>query len=232
MSIAENLTKIAVNQEKVFIAGNKAQKTAFWNVMQTNGTRTDYNMGFSGRGWTKDNFTPDYDIKPRSAERMFYQFNYQSPKFDFVEHLNQLGKKLDFSDVVYNSWSYTFGYMNVSRLGVLDLRGISSLSNAFYNCPVEKIDKLIVNENNTYSSAFNTATSLADITIEGTIANTISFGNCPLIKSSFESVVKALSSETSGLTATFKKSAKESAFTTDEWNALIATKTNWTFSLA
>jgi hypothetical protein len=30
---------------------------------------------------------------------------------------------------------------------------------------------------------------------------------------------------------TFNKTAKESTFTADEWAALIATKSNWTFSL-
>lgn len=169
MSIAEKLTTIAENQQKVFDSGYKKGTGDFWDTVQANGTRTDYNMGFSSRGWTKDTFKPKYNISPRSAERMFYQFNYQSPKFDFVEHLNQLGVELDFSGMTYNTWSYTFGYMNVSRLGVLDLRGIKALQSTFYNCPVERIDKLIVNENNTYSNTFNMASSLTDITIEGII---------------------------------------------------------------
>jgi hypothetical protein len=33
------------------------------------------------------------------------------------------------------------------------------------------------------------------------------------------------------MSVTFSKKAKEAAFTADEWEALIATKPNWTISL-
>ena len=52
-----------------------------------------------------------------------------------------------------------------------------------------------------------------------------------LTKESITSVVNALYEGSTGLTATFKKSAKESAFTDDEWAKLTATKPNWTFAL-
>jgi hypothetical protein len=52
-----------------------------------------------------------------------------------------------------------------------------------------------------------------------------------LSKASIESIINALSSTTSGLTVTISKTAKEAAFTSAEWSALIATKSNWTISL-
>jgi hypothetical protein len=70
------------------------------------------------------------------------------------------------------------------------------------------------------------------IFVEGSvIAVSINLQHSPLTKASFESVVAALSPTVTGQTATFSKKAKEAAFTADEWAALIATKSNWTFSL-
>lgn len=81
------------------------------------------------------------------------------------------------------------------------------------------------------NTAFTNCTKLANITITGTIGYTASFEWCPLTKASIISIVNALSATATGYTVTFKKSAKEAAFTDEEWNALIATKSNWTFSL-
>ncbi|MFR8974816.1 MAG: hypothetical protein ACLVG9_02365, partial [Eubacteriales bacterium] len=61
----------------------------------------------------------------------------------------------------------------------------------------------------------------------------ISFESCKkLTKSSITSVINGLSDTVTGKTATFNQTAKEAAFTNEEWAVLIGTKPNWTFSLA
>ena len=142
---------------------------------------------------------------------------------------------------------YTFACLWSAHFGVLDFSkctGSSSLNYLFYShngsnvyC-VKKIDKLICSKNTTFnvtagsSGSFYGATYLTDITVGGTLGKSINFGTCPLNKASIESVVNALSNDVTGQTATFKKTAVESAFTDAEWEALIAKKSNWTISKA
>ena len=58
--------------------------------------------------------------------------------------------------------------------------------------------------------------------------NTIVFNN----KRYYGGIVAALSPTLTGKTIKFKQTAKEAAFTAEEWEQLIALKTNWTFNLA
>lgn len=93
------------------------------------------------------------------------------------------------------------------------------------------VRKLIVDENTRNAYMFDGATALANITIEGTIGRTWNLQWCPLTKNSIENIIGHLSDTDTGYTVTFKKSAKEAAFTDEEWEALIAAKPNWTLSL-
>ena len=96
----------------------------------------------------------------------------------------------------------------------------------------------VFGENDTFQSC----NSLTDITIEGVLWCSLSLSPCPLSRSSIENFVSVLSDEASGKTITFNKAAVDKAFetsegaadgsTTAEWEALIATKSNWTIALA
>ena len=84
----------------------------------------------------------------------------------------------------------------------------------------------------TFSRYFNNCTSLQNITFEGEIFKSINFQYSPLLsRESIENVVSCLSVSCTGTTLTLSQTAVDNAFTTDEWNALIADKTNWTISL-
>ena len=151
---------------------------------------------------------------------------------------------IDFSNCI--DAPYAFACLRSTHFGVLDFSkctGNNSLNYLFYSHQsavdgVRKIDKMICSVDTafvvTVSSAgtFNNATKLTEITIGGTIGKSINFGTCPLNKASIESVINALSTSVTGQTATFKKTAVESAFTEAEWENLIATKNNWTISKA
>ena len=86
MSIAEKLTTIAENEQKVFeagynegkqegygegqldgyndgydtgvIDGRQAEYDAFWDIYQVNGARTDHQNAFGNFYWNKDTFKP------------------------------------------------------------------------------------------------------------------------------------------------------------------------------
>ena len=79
---------------------------------------------------------------------------------------------------------------------------------------------------------FYNCVALKDIEIVGEIKLNINFGDSPLSKASIESVVSALSQTVTGKTVTFKATAKQAAFSDEEWEALIATRSNWTVTLA
>jgi hypothetical protein len=118
-------------------------------------------------------------------------------------------------------------------IDVTNLTGSATLTNTFANSGLVTIRELKVKASNTYTGTFGGCNYLKNITITGTIGNDISFQYSPLAKDSILSVFNALSTEVTGKTVTFKKTAVNAAFTTDEWNALIAPKKPyWTFTLA
>lgn len=62
MSIAEKLTTIAENEQKVYEAGKKSEYDRFWDIYQDEGNPMRYYATFSGAGWTDENFKPKYNI--------------------------------------------------------------------------------------------------------------------------------------------------------------------------
>ncbi len=85
-----------------------------------------------------------------------------------------------------------------------------------------------------FSNTFLYCADLEEIRfVENTIKEVISFESCKkLTKSSITSVINGLSDTVTGKTATFNQTAKEAAFTNEEWAVLIGTKPNWTIALA
>jgi hypothetical protein len=138
-----------------------------------------------------------------------------------------------------------FAYANVSRIPQLDFSvGNKSMQQTFNGCNVVTIDKIKVNANTIYEVAFSNTSNLVNITIDGKIAKN-GFDvhwSTKLNKPSILSIVNALSTTTSGLTATLSKTAVDTAFATTEggtdgstsaeWLALVATRSNWTIALA
>lgn len=119
-------------------------------------------------------------------------------------------------------------------------------SSIFTNCKaLVTIDKLIVAANNASMSGwFSSCAALQNMTIVGTIGTTgLNLRwSTKLSKASITSVITALSATTSGLTVTLSNAAVNNAYETSEgaadgsvsaeWAELIATKTNWTITLA
>ena len=87
MSIADKLTTIAENQQRVYNSGYDmgyqdgfvdAESSGgidvynhFWDNYQQNGNRRHYDFAFAGQGWTNETFKPKYPIICTMAERVF-----------------------------------------------------------------------------------------------------------------------------------------------------------------
>lgn len=133
-----------------------------------------------------------------------------------------------------NTFNTVYCYSSITDTKVdIQLTTPARLGDSFYQATkMVTIRKIIIDEGVAITgSCFGGCSSLKNITFEGTIGVSINLKDSPLTKASITNVIEHLSSTATGQTATFQKSAKEAAFTADEWAALIADKTNWTFSL-
>lgn len=122
---------------------------------------------------------------------------------------------------------------------------ISVLSYTFYEMMYLKNARTLhVGVGTSYTNPFGYCNNLEEVRFNGTIGkNGLSFKDCTkLSKDSHISTIEHLSATTSGLTVTFSKTAVNKAFetssgandgsTSTEWTTLVASKSNWTISLA
>ena len=236
MAIADTLQEIYNNVEKVYEAGKAAgggDNSAFWDIYQDNGTRTHYVGAFCGYGWTNTTATPKYPITKITSAN--YMFCYTNIEGDLVEHFKKYGTTLDFSNCQY-AHSLFGSATKLTRVGVIDLRKCGAACSSVFSSAgkLETIDELKICDTTPYT-IFSANVALKNVKItEGNICtdkwNLGSSKN--LSKESITSFINALSPNTSGFNITFSKTAKEAAFTIEEWEALIATKSNWTINLA
>lgn len=235
MSIAEKLTAITENQQRVYDAGKQAQEDAFWDTAQANGTRINYNRGFCGYTWTDETFKPKYDIKPTAINGFYNCFAWSFIE-DFAGILERQGISLDTSGCS-GDMSSAFSNSTVINVPVIDASKASTIAHMFAFCTkLERVEGLIVSATTAPLYTFGSCTALEHIIFGGTIGqNGLDLSACTkLDKESIESVINTLSTTTSGLSVTLSSAAVTAAFgstTASEWTALIATRPNWTISL-
>lgn len=220
-------------------AGKQDEYDAFWDTYQQNGTRTDYATAFGGNGWTNDTFKPKYNITPTNAT---YMFRTTALVGDLVKIFDNLGISLDFSNCTMANELFS-NVPGITRVGIIDFRKTTAVSNAFSYSGINTIDKIIFSANSGVSYFPGAASKLESMIVEGIIAkNGFNAQYCTkLNKASIISVINALSTTTSGLSVTFSKVSVNKAFetsegandgsTSTEWIILIGTRSNWTISL-
>ena len=194
---------------------------AFWDAFQVNGTRTDYQHAFRS-GWTNDIFNPKYPLRPTNATSMFAATT-------ITKHIDVDTSACTVFDNMFS------GAKSPTSIGIIDTRSATTLNQAFaYMDNLQTIEKLILKNDGsqTFSEqCFAWDGKLANIVIEGTIGNTVSFMGCyNITKASATSIINALSSTASGKKLSIQSSVK-TRFTSTEWDTLVATKPNWTISL-
>lgn len=235
MTIAEKLTRAKTDIDEVYEAGKKAEYDAFWDAFQKNGTRRTYTYAFSYGGFNHTNFYPKYDII-LSGYTVNAFFGWVDGEqwgnwFNLKERLEECGVVLD-TKAATNLTSM-FGSGAFTEIPAIDLTGCDTNTvHVFYYCyGLKRIEKIITKENLIYTNWFRGDTELEDVTFEGIIGNTIDFQYSPLNKASITNIIEHLSTTASGKTASFKKATTEAAFATGEFEALCATRSNWTISL-
>ena len=180
----------------------------FWDEFQANGTRSNYENAFRNTCWTDKCYNPKYLFNTDRIGWMFMGCKITDTKVPIV-HKGQTNATYVFYDA-------------------LNMATIRSLT---------------VDEKTTYSSWFTRTEALENITFEGVIGNDMDIHwSIKLTKDSIKSIINHLSSATSGKTVTLSKTAVNKAFeasvganngsTSEQWLNLIATKSNWTISLA
>lgn len=256
MNIQEKLTKIVEDMPKVYEAGKtegiaegkKAEYDAFWDKYQNaiNGSSNVYSAMymFAGTSWNDTVFKPKYSMRYITrADNMFASANIGNLK----GILERRGLVFDFKNST--NFRSMFAYSQITAIPEIDTMKATgtALNSMFaYATSLHTIDKLAINSNGTqtFSDTFRDCTALENIEISGIIASN-GFNvqwSTKLTKASITSIINALSTTTTGLTVTFSKTAVNNAFATSEgaadgstsaeWLALVATKSNWTISLA
>ena len=249
MSIADKLTTIAENEQKVYEAGyNKgtedgiAQGEAngywqgyygyhdeFWNAFQANGARTDYHMAFSGGGWTNEIFKPKYDLI-LSAYGGYNMFNDSRLTGSLKDLLDNAGVTLDTSNCQH--FSTMFSGSRFTELPVIDMSKCAASGNLCLGMTqLHTIEKIIMSETTaTSTSMFQDCLQLQNIVFEGVLAKSISFANCSILTNeTVQSLIDILKDLTGGTAQTLTLHATVKNNLTEEQKAQITSK-NWTLA--
>ena len=227
MSIAEkttlisaNNTTIAENEQKVYNAGKKSQYDEFWDSFQDGGRRTNYNSAFRGTsprtdgGWNDTTFKPKYPMCPTNSGSMFYYSNITN-----IENT-----AIDFSNST--NFSYMFQGSLVKFIGVMDVTSCTELLYTFFaGYSIQRIKKIIVNENNVFTHTFRACNALSEIEFEGVIGKDIVFEDSPLTLKSARSIINALYNYAgTDITHTLTLSTTTKALLSDSDRATISQK--------
>ena len=169
MSIAEKLTTIAENEQKVYEAGRTKEWSDVWDGLQQNGERTSYQYAFSN-AWDSKAFKPKHDIKPKDASCMF-----QNSKItgDLRNILKECNAVLDTSEATYmqnafnNAWSIT----HLPEISLESANAYSSRTEGtFMGCyALQHIDKVVLSIENhqPMTNTFQSCKALTHLRISG-----------------------------------------------------------------
>ena len=198
MSIAEKLTQIAENEQKVYEAGKNAEWNTFWDSYQDYGNRTDYTYDFyKNAKWNDNNFKPKYNIVLSGSTS--YVFNGIQISGDLAETLENLGVSIDTSNAT--SLNNAFRQMdNCTRFPEINLTNIGAVGcmyNFYLNANLEAIDKIIFANDckaTDFTGTLSRNPELKNLTIDGKIgANGLNLSASKMLsKESITSVINAL----------------------------------------
>lgn len=207
MSIAEKLTTIAENEQRVFEAGQKVESNLFWDGLQEYGEREayDYMCGWdafivdkeTSPRWT---FKPKHRIYPKTASNMFRGFNcnsggsikYADLKIDLSQWFEDLGVTFNLSrcttvqNLFYMAWGLT-------RVPVLNLSKATTTANLFGYSSIKTVDGIVSSETtNWVSSTFGSETKITHCPFSGVIAKSLNLSKTNLDYESLMSVLNTL----------------------------------------
>jgi hypothetical protein len=226
MSIAEKLTAIAENEQKVFDAGKKAEHIGFWSMLQDNGSRSDYSQFFSS-AFNEKNFYPVFDFNVKTGLYMFRTFLFTG---DLDQRLKDCGVVLNTENITNANGMFSGAY-RIAKLPHLVLTSPIILSLTFYDMIALKSLEVTFGKETGYSGTFGGCKALENLLVHGTIGqNGFNVSDSTkLTHDSLMSIINALETKTSGTTGTVTLGATNLAKLTDAEKA-IATQKGWTLA--
>lgn len=230
MTIEKRLITIARNQQRIYDAGFAAGQAAGGdtNAAYQAGVHSVYeNMTLVNymfyRGHNKNNYETflNSDLSNVTTAQYLFQENDWIVEFALPITLKP------------NLIHYMFqNCKTIQKVSGLERLQTNVLTGVFSDCvALEDAGTIDFTKVGFANRTFLNCTALKEIRIAGTIGLSVDFQYSPLSKASIESIMAALSDTTTGTSVTFSNIAVNAAFTTDEWNALVATKPNWTVTL-
>ena len=219
MSIADKLAIIAENEQKVYEAGKQAEWNVFWDSFQQNGTRTNYEGAFDGKGWDDNNFKPKYDIINIGDYSCSQSFR-QSKITDLKGILEK--QKVEYNTKGATRFINTFQACDVTRIPTLYLDSCGLLQNCFTAGTISEMELHNLQSGCTFVNAFTGARSLSTLTLKNCTIGQNGLNlkdSTKLSRASIESVIHALTDDGEHLdtisnpTVTLSKTAVENAFT-------------------
>ena len=240
MTISDKVIKIAENEAKIFEKGKQAEYDAFWDGIQNYGNRTEYSSAF--RYWGAEYVRPKYKVVPTTH---VYNMFYGNSNLKKVE-----AKYFDLSQVEWGSnETRSHAYLLATCRNLDEIEDIGLAPNRSYSyfaawsTALKKVACIRLSADTAVNQMLYGLPNLDDVVIEGEIGKSgIDLWQSTKLKhDTIVNFIDVLSNNTSGLSITFSKTAVNKAFetssgaadgsTSTEWQALIATKPNWTISL-
>ena len=144
MTVSEKLARVAENTERVFRAGKKAEHDAFWDALQRNGTRENYEYAFSN--WHESLFYPKYDIVPTRATNLFRNPDDNGDMtIDLAQRLKDCGVVLDTSRCTVMDSAFLGA--RFTKIPKIDARLATSSRDVFRNAfNIVEIEEIVLND--------------------------------------------------------------------------------------
>ena len=211
-TIAEKLTTIAENEQKVYDKGMSDGEYDMWKCFTFNGTRTDHAHAFSYM-----------DVSGKQAPKELFQASENWEEM-FLGYMGRtLPSGIDFS--VWDSscattYEYFFYYSQyLEEIYDLKIPQIDAYEMTFLSCPeLKRIEKIRVSVNTQFYSTFDFCEALSDVTFEGVIGKDLSFKYSPLSIASMKNIISSLNN----YAGTSHEAKYTLTFTTACWTALEA----------
>lgn len=208
--MAGNLSK-SVSYPRGFEDGKKAESRDKWDKQMS---LSGFTYRFAGACWNDETFTPYTDIVSGTAN-IIGLFTYSG-----ITNLKGIMDKYGVSFDLTRSMNATnlFNQSKVTHIPKLSLNSCTILTSGFRDCPaLVSIDELSIPKVTNASNAFLGCTSLQEIRISGEIKVSLDIHWSPLSKESVESIVRALSTTSSGLTVTFNNTQMDNINGGSNW---------------
>ena len=244
MTTADKLITIAENEQKVYNNGYSQSESDFWDKVQNNGSRNNYEYGFYR--WNCKELKPKYKVRPNSSSRTIYMFSTNDGLEEIKKEYFDLSRITpDTSANSASSHYYTFYYCrNLKVIEDIGLQG-GGYQQTFGAClELHTIEKFRCVAGGSYSNPFSQCVKLKNITIDGEIGKSFPIPNSPLSTASIVSIIEHLSQDVTGQTLTLNKTAVNnmtfpytspySQATYTSWDDVINNPVvkNWTISLS